>query len=92
MDIPDNPHRRDFRAEVDAAVAAVLKEMGDKPGHRTGSLSVNHGCSHFHVMMDVADAVAARFKEKGYHAHYCCSIKGTAYALEITTYPTDHEI
>lgn len=92
IEIPENPHRRDFAAEVDAAVAEVLKEMKGKTGHRAGGLSVNHGRSHFHVRLDVADTVAARFKAKGYHAHYCHATDGTAHTLEITTYPTDHDI
>jgi len=92
IEIPENPHRRDFAAEVDAAVSAVLEEMKNEPRHRAGYLSVNHGCSHTHVRLDVAAEVAARFKEKGYHAHYCHSIQGTPYALAITTYPTDYDI
>ena len=90
--IPANPNRRDFEAEVDKAVVEVLKSMGTGPGHRAGALSVNHGVSHFHVMNDVAAEVAARFKAEGYHAHYCHAVDGTAHALEITTYPTNHDI
>lgn len=82
-EIPANPNPRDFEAEVDAAVAEVLKSMGKSSGHRAGALSVNHGCSHFHVMNDVAAEVAARFKAKGYHAHYCHAVDGTAHTLEI---------
>ena len=88
-EIPVNPSPRNFEAEVDKAVAEVLKSMGTG---RVGALSVNHGQSHFHVMNDVAAEVVTRFKAKGYHAHYCHSIHGVAYALEITTYPTNHDI
>lgn len=88
-EIPENPSPRNFEAEVDKAVAEVLKSMGTGC---VGALSVNHGESHFHVMNDVAAEVAARFKAKGYHAHYCHSVRGVAYALEITTYPTNHDI
>ena len=88
-EIPANPSPRNFEAEVDKAVAEVLKSMGS--GH-VGALSVNHGQSHCRVMNDVAAEVAARFKAKGYHAHYCHAVDGTAYALEITTYPTSHDI
>lgn len=91
-EIPINPRRRNFEEEVDKAVAEVLKSMGSGHGDRAGALSVNHGTSHFHVMNDVAAEVAARFKAKGYHAHYCHSIQGNAYALEITTYPTSNDI
>ena len=91
-EIPANPNPRDFEAEVDVAVAEVLKSMEKSPGHRAGALSVNHGQSHFHVMNDVAAEVAARFKKKGYHAHYCRAVDGTAYSLEITTYSTNHDI
>lgn len=87
--IPENPSPRNFEAEVDKAVAEVLKSVGSG---RTGALSVNYGQSYFHVMNDVAAEVAARFKAKGYHAHYCRACNGTAYALEITTYPTNHDI
>ena len=93
IEIPENLHKRDFEAEVDAAVDEVLKEMRrSAPNHRVGCLSVNHGCSHFHVKLDVANEVIARFKKKGYHAHYCQSLYGTAHTLEITSYPTDHDI
>ncbi len=88
-EIPANPNPRNFEAEVDRAVAEVLKSLGSG---RAGALSVNHGESHFHVMNDVAAEVAARFKARGYYAHYCHSVRGVAYALEITTYPTNHDI
>ena len=87
--IPENPNPRNFEAEVDKAVAEVLKSLGSGCA---GALSMNHGRSHFRVMNDVAAEVAARFKAKGYHAHYCRACDGTAYALEITTYPTNHDI
>lgn len=90
IEIPENPMPRDFQREVDVAVEEVLK--GLKSTGRVGTLSVNHGASHFHVMNDVASAVAARFKAKGYHAHYCYSFEGDAHALEITTYPTNNDI
>ena len=90
IEIPENPMPRDFQQEVDAAVEEVLKGLNSSG--RVGALSVNHGTSHFHVMNDVASEVAARFKAKGYHAHYCYSVRGVAYALEITTYPTNHDI
>lgn len=88
-EIPANPSPRNFEAEVDKAVAEVLRNM--ETGC-VGALSMNHGCSHLHVLNDVAAEVAARFKAKGYHAHYCHAVNGTAYALEITTYPTNHDI
>lgn len=91
-DIPTNPLRRDFQAEVDEAIQHVLKEMGSKPGHRSGGLSLNHGQTHYRVMNDVAAEVARRFKEKGYHAHYCYSVNGVVHTLEITTYPTNNDI
>lgn len=91
IDIPKNPTPRNFDAEVDGAVKAVLKELS-RPNSRAGGLSVNHGCTHEHVMTDVATKVAELFKAKGYHAHWCHSVKGVAYALEITTYPTEHDI
>lgn len=31
-------------------------------------------------------------KARGYHAHYCRSIQGDAYTLEITTYPANNDI
>lgn len=92
IEIPANPSQRNFEAEVDRAVEEVLKSMRLHPQHRAGALSVNHGGSHFHVLNDVADEVARRFKAKGYHAHYCYSVKGTAHTLEITTYPTNNDI
>lgn len=92
MDIPVNPLQRDFEAEVADAIAHVLSEMGTKPGHRSGGLSLNHGQSHFHVLDDVAAEVARRFKEKGYYAHYCHSVRGVIHTLEITTYPTNNDI
>lgn len=98
MEIPANPTPRDFNAEVNCAIQEVLKEMGlssgpinGRPEQRTGVLSVNHGRGHFHVMNDVAAEVAKRFKEKGYYVHYCRSLAGTVYALEITTYPVNHD-
>lgn len=94
IDIPKNPTPRDFDAEVDKAVEAVLKDMQSSP-HGVGALSVNHGSMRFHVMNDVAARVASLFKEKGYHAHYahyCHAVDGTPYLLEITPYPTDHDI
>ena len=91
-DIPMNPHQRNFQAEVDKAVEEMLKSMGSGSGHREGGLSLNHGESYFHVMNDVAAVVADRFKKKGYHAHYCYSIRGVAYALKVTTYPTNNDI
>lgn len=90
IEIPENPTPRDFQREVDEAVEEVLK--GLKSTGRVGALSVNHGDSHFHVMNDVASAVVARFKAKGYHAHYCPSWRDVAHTLEITTYPTNHDI
>jgi hypothetical protein len=89
--IPENPNRRDFDSEVDEAVKSVLSGL-QKPGSQAGALSVNHGQSHMHVRLDVAARVAELFKSKGYHAHYCISQKGTPYALEVTTYPTDYDI
>lgn len=91
IEIPENPNRRDFGSEVDEAVKSVLTDL-QKPGSRAGALSVNHGQSHMHVRLDVAAEVATRFKAKGYYAHYCYAVTGTAYALEITTYPTNHDI
>lgn len=91
-EIPVNPNQRDFKAEVDVAVKEVLKDMERSPEHRCGCLSLNHGLSHFRVMNDVAAEVAARFKAKGYYAHYCHSIQGVVHTLEITTYPTNHDI
>ena len=41
---------------------------------------------------DFEAEVAARFKAKGCHAHYCHAVDGTAHSLEITTYPTNHDI
>lgn len=90
IDIPENPTPRNFQKEVDEAVEEVLK--GLKSSDRVGALSVNHGTSHFQVMNDVAHEVAQRFKAKGYHAHYCYSVRGVAYTLEITTYPTNNDI
>lgn len=92
VEIPENPRKRNFDAEVDAAVEEVLKDMERSPEHRCGCLSLNHGQSHFHVRNDVAAKVAELFKARGYHAHYCHSIHGVAYTLEITTYPTNNDI
>lgn len=92
VEIPENPKKRNFDAEVDAAVKEVLKDMERSPEHRCGCLSLNHGQSHFHVTNDVAAAVAELFKAKDYHARYCHSVRGVAYALEITTYPTSNDI
>lgn len=91
IDIPTTKTPRGFDSEVDEAVKAVLADLARTNG-RAGALSVNHGCSHLHVMTDVAEKVAELFKAKGYHAHWCYSVKGVAYALEITTYPTEHDI
>lgn len=90
VNIPENPTPRNFQKEVDKAVEKVLEEL--TASGRAGALSVNHGTSHFHVMNDVAHEVAERFKAKGYHAHYCHSVHGVAYSLEITTYPTNTDI
>lgn len=89
IDIPKNPTPRNFDAEVDEAVKSVLADLAKG---RAGGLSVNHGCTHKHVLTDVATKVAVLFKAEGYHAHWCYSVKGVAYALEITTYPTEHDI
>lgn len=91
VEIPYNQEHRDFSAEVDEAVKSVLAGLA-RPNSRAGGLSVNHGCSYMHVKVDVATKVAELFKAKGYYAHWCHSMKGVAYNLEITTYPTDHDI
>ena len=91
IDIPTNKTPRDFDAEVDEAVKAVLADLARPNGH-AGALSVNHGCSYHHVMTDVAGKVAVLFKAKGYHAHWCYAKNGVAYALEVTTYPTERDI
>ena len=91
IDIPANKTVRDFDSEVVKAIKSVLEDLASQNRH-VGALSVNHGCSHRHVMTDVAEKVAELFKVKGYHAHWCYSVKGVAYALEVTTYPTEHDI
>ena len=91
IDIPMNKRLRDFDSEVDEAVKAVLADL-TKPNGHAGALSVNHGCSYHHVMTDVARKVAELFKAKGYHAHWRYSVNGVVYALEVTTYPTEHDI
>ena len=89
IDIPKNPTPRNFDAEVDVAVKSVLADLAKG---RAGGLSVNHGCTHLRVMTDVARKVAELFKAKGYHAHWCHAQNGVAHTLEVTTYPTEHDI
>ena len=91
IDIPMNKRLRNFDSEVDEAVQAVLADL-TRPNRHSGALSVNHGCSYYHVMTDVARKVAELFKAKGYHAHWCYAKNGVAYALEVTTYPTEYDI
>ena len=89
IEIPENPNKRDFEAEVAQAAGWVIEDL--KNG-RTGELALNHStCEHW-VFNDVAAEVASIFKAKGYFAHYGYSIKGIAYGLYITKTPTNRDI
>ena len=96
-DIPDNDNPRDFDAEVDKAVNAVLTdpEFQTKNGY-SRRLCMNHARANedngdVWIHDDVAREVARMFKAKGYFVHYNRSIYGIAYRLTVTKYHTNQD-
>lgn len=93
MNIPQNPIKRDFNSEVEAAVKAVLEDSRfSNPNLGWGTLSVGTGrCSHW-VMDDVASEVIRRFKAAGYYAHYNRNVYGDRIELVISKEPSNRDI
>ncbi len=99
IEIPTNTkvNDNDFDTKVEKAISAVLTDPKFEKFGFSSRIVMNHAradkdSGDVWVLDNVAYEVAKRFKAKGYFAHYCKSIKGIAYCLEITKYPTNHDI
>lgn len=97
IEIPNNTTANDTETKVEKAISAVLTDPRFEEFGFSDRIKVNHGSAtekwgEVWVRNMIADEIARRFKAKGYYAHYCHSIKGTAYCLTITKYPTNNDI
>ena len=97
IEIPNNTTANDTETQVEKAISAVLTDPRFEKLGFSDRIKVNHGSANEEwgevwVINKIADEIARRFKAKGYYAHYCLSITGTAYSLTITKKPTNHDI
>lgn len=97
IEIPQNPKPRDFEGKIERAIRAVLSDSRLLKFGFSDRLCMNHNRARedwgqVYILQDEALEIARRFKEKGYHAHYCRSMQGRPYCLTITTYATNEDI
>lgn len=97
IEIPNNTTVNDTKTLLEKAISAVLTDPRFEKFGFSNRIKVNHGSAtkeygEVWVRNKIADEIVRRFKDKGYYAHYCHSIKGIAYELTITKYPTNNDI
>lgn len=97
IEIPNNTTADDSETRLEKAIRAVLTDPRFEKFGFSDRIKVNHGSAtekwgEVWVINKIADEIARRFKDKGYYAHYCKSIRGIAYNLTITKYSTNDDI